>query len=233
MESDKIISDDSDIAEVTNEFFTNVVDSLGIEGFPTKYFDYNFEIDHIANIISKFKERPSILKFKERPSILKFKERLSILKIKDKINIEEPFNFSISPEADNTANIKALDVKKPTTFTNISARILTENYDIISPHLTTIYNESKSNCTFPKTLKFAEIIPAHKKDDTAKKDNYRPISILPSISKVFEKNIFDQISLYIDSLLSPFYVALEKVTVHNIVLLSCWNIVKKHWITVN
>ena len=42
-----------------NEFFTNIVDSLGIEGFPTKKLDYNFGIDHIANIISKFKEHPS------------------------------------------------------------------------------------------------------------------------------------------------------------------------------
>ena len=130
-----------------------------------------------------------MLKIKEHPSILKIKEHPSILKIKDKINIEEPFNFSIYTEAHITANIKALDVKKPTTFINIPARILTENYDIISPHLTRIYNESKSNCTFPTTLKFAEITPAHKKDDTTKKDNYGPISTLPSISKVFEKNM--------------------------------------------
>ena len=61
-----------------------------------------------------------------------------------------------------------------------------------------------SNSTFPNTLKFAEIMPAHKKDDTTKKDNYRPISILPSISKIFKKSIFEQISLYIDSYLSPF-----------------------------
>ena len=191
LENDKIITNDSDIAEVMNEFF-NVVDQLEIEGFPTKHVEYNFEIDHIANIITKFKEHPSILK------------------IKDKIYIEHPFNFSISPEADITANIKALDVKKPTTFKNIPARILAKNCDIVSPHLTRIYNDSKSNCTFPNALKFAEIMPAHKKDDTTKKKNYRPISILPSISKIFERNIFDQISLYIDSYLSPFLCGFRK-----------------------
>ena len=83
LESDKIISDDSDIAEVMNEFFTNIVDSLGIEGFPTKNFDYNFGIDHIANITSKFKEHPSILNIKEHPSILNIKEHPSILNIKE------------------------------------------------------------------------------------------------------------------------------------------------------
>ena len=173
-----------------NEFFTNIVDLLEIEGFLTKHVDYNFEIDHIANIIAKFKEHPSILK------------------IKDKINIENPFNFSISTEANVTVNIKALDVKKPTTFKNIPAKILAENCDIVSPHLTRIYNDSKSNCT--NALKFAEITPAHKKDDTTKKNNYRPISILPFISKIFERDIFDQISLYIDSYLSPFLCGFRK-----------------------
>ena len=37
-----------------------------------------------------------------------------------------------------------------------------------------------------------------------KKDNYRPVSILPVISKIFERIIFDQIPSYIDSFLSPF-----------------------------
>ena len=136
LENDKIITNDSDIA------FTNIVDLLEIEGFPTKHVDYNFEINHIANIIAKFKEHPSIFKIKEHPSILNIKEHPSILKIKDKINIENPFNFSISTEADITANIKALDVKKPTTFKNIPTRILAENCDIVSPHLTRIYNDS-------------------------------------------------------------------------------------------
>ena len=182
-----------------NEFFTNIVDKLGIEGFSTNSFNYNFETDHISNIIAKFKEHPSILNIKEHPSILK---------IKDKVIIEEPFKFSTSSEADITAYIKALDMKKPTTFKNIPARILSENHDIICPYLTKLYNDSKSNCTFPNTLKYAEITPAHKKDDTTKNGNYRPVSILPS--KIFERNIYDQISPYIDSFLSPFLCGFRK-----------------------
>ena len=64
LENDKIITNDSDIAEVMNEFFTNIVDQLEIEGFLTKHVDYNFEIDHIANIIAKFKEHPVYLKLR-------------------------------------------------------------------------------------------------------------------------------------------------------------------------
>ena len=185
VENDEIITNDNNIAEVMNDFFTNIVDKLEIEGFQTENFEYNFEIDHISNIIAKFKEHPSIHKIKET------------------INILQHFSFSISTEADIAANIKALDVKKTTTFKNIPARILAENCDIISPYLTKIFNDSKTNSTFPNNLKCAEITPAHKKDETTKKDNYRPISILPSISKIFERSMFDQISLYIDDFLSP------------------------------
>ena len=76
--------------------------------------------------------------------------------------------------------------------------------DIISPLIAKIYNESISNLDYPTLLKMADITPIHKKDETTKKDNYRPVSILPVISKIFEHIIFDQISSYIDSLLSPF-----------------------------
>ena len=45
------------------------------------------------------------------------------------------------------------------------------------------------NSDFPNPLKLAEIIPIHKKEDPVYKDNYRSISILPLISKVFKRII--------------------------------------------
>ena len=42
-----------------------------------------------------------------------------------------------------------------------------------------------------------EITPAHKKDETTLKENYRPISILPSVSKIFERTMYDHIYEYI------------------------------------
>ena len=39
----------------------------------------------------------------------------------------------------------------------------------------------------------AEITTSHKKDDRTKKDNYRPVSILPSVSKIFKKNMYEDI----------------------------------------
>ena len=54
-----------------------------------------------------------------------------------------------------------------------------------------------------KTGAFPEMMPIHKKANPFDKDNYRLISILPLISKVFEKNIYSQGYSYIQQYLNP------------------------------
>ena len=56
----------------------------------------------------------------------------------------------------------------------------------------------------------ADITPIHKKDETTLKENYRPVSILPSISKIFERDMYEQIPLYFENLLSPFLCGFRK-----------------------
>ena len=56
---------------------------------------------------------------------------------------------------------------------------------------------------FPENLKLADIIPVFKKKNTLHKVNYRPVSVLPSISKVFEKLMQKQLSGYISNYTSP------------------------------
>ena len=59
--------------------------------------------------------------------------------------------------------------------------------DQISKHLATICNLSFSTGIFPTILKTAKVIPIHKKDSRPEVSNYRPISLLPNIDKIFEK----------------------------------------------
>ena len=63
----------------------------------------------------------------------------------------------------------------------------------ITPIVTTIINQSLYTGIFPSKLKIAKVLPLFKKGDPHLFDNYRPISLLPVISKVFEKNSFQAI----------------------------------------
>ena len=98
--------------------------------------------------------------------------------------------------------INNLNTNKPTTFNNIPAKLIVETNDICSPFICRIFNDSIINYTFPDSFKMADITPVHKKDETTIKDNYRPISILPCISKIFERLMHLQISRYMDFYLS-------------------------------
>ena len=64
------------------------------------------------------------------------------------------------------------------------------------PILKIIINQSLTTGVFPDKLKIAKVIPLYKKGDDRILDNYRPISLLPSISKVFEKIVFQQLYEY-------------------------------------
>ena len=192
LEGDEIISSDQEVAETFNSFFANVVENLDIEGFITCDYSYAPELNYIANIIEKFKNHPSVLKIKEN------------------VTFDRHFQFSLVEESVITEKINSLDKRKPTTYNNIPTRLLVETNDIISPIITEMYNDSSSNANFPNSLKLADITPAHKKDDRTKKDNYRNVSILPPISKIFERNMYEQISLYIDKYLSPFLCGFRK-----------------------
>ena len=49
---------------------------------------------------------------------------------------------------------------------------------------------------FPDKLKLAKVIPLYKKGDPTITDNYRPIFLLPTLSKVLEKHVFNQLFTY-------------------------------------
>ena len=58
-------------------------------------------------------------------------------------------------------------------------------------------NQSLSAGCFPSDLKIAKVIPLYKKDDDDIFDNYRPVSLLPIFSKIYEKVVFKQLYDYL------------------------------------
>ena len=65
--------------------------------------------------------------------------------------------------------------------------------------LTIVINQVLNNGIFPDKLKIAKVVPIFKKGDSALTNNYRPISLLHVISKVIDKIIYNQLSLYFES----------------------------------
>ena len=69
----------------------------------------------------------------------------------------------------------------------------------ITPALTHIVNLSIATQTFPTMWKTAKVIPLYKKDDPLSPKNYRPVAILPIISKILEKSVFMQVIQYMET----------------------------------
>ena len=67
---------------------------------------------------------------------------------------------------------------------------------LIAEPLALIINQSLNTGIFPDKFKFTKITPIYKKDNKHFTENYRPISLLPSISKLFERVVYDQIYSY-------------------------------------
>ena len=69
--------------------------------------------------------------------------------------------------------------------------------------LTDCINASINENIFPNELKLGDVSPIFKKDDSTDKNNYRPISVLSAISKIYEKLLTEQINAYMEDILSP------------------------------
>ena len=81
--------------------------------------------------------------------------------------------------------------------------------------LTDCKSDVFSRGTFLDSLQFANITPVHKKDGATNKENCRPVSVLPSFSKIFEKVIYDQRSQYLEKYLNIYYAVSGKLIPHN------------------
>ena len=85
--------------------------------------------------------------------------------------------------------------------------------------LTALLNLSNESSAFPDLLKIASIVPVSKKGERLNKENYKPISILNTFAKVFERYILEQLTLFFDKTMSSVLSAHRKnVNCQNVLL---------------
>ena len=103
-----------------------------------------------------------------------------------------------------------LPPKKATRKGNIPAKILKDSLSEYIKELTTIIDNCLKDGLFPNELKLTNVSPVFKKDDDLNKENYRPVSILSHMSKVFERIFYKQIDRFMTSKFSPFLCGFRK-----------------------
>ena len=95
--------------------------------------------------------------------------------------------------------LKLLNTSKASGPDFVHAKLLKEGANILSKHLCKLFNMSLSSSYFPNKWKLGNVVPVFKKGDKTDPANYRPISLLCCMGKVFEKCVFKYLHNYLNS----------------------------------
>ena len=138
----------------------------------------------------------------------------------------------------NTINITSSTVKDIIGVINtskscgpdpITPLIIKKTGNTIAPVLAKIFNFSIKSSMFPDSWKLAHVVPLHKKDDESYCKNYRPISLLPCLSKVFERCVFKDVfnHLHLNKRISKLQAAYSPCNSTEYQLLELYHIIAK------
>ena len=100
--------------------------------------------------------------------------------------------------------INNLKKNKATPSTNIPTKIVKVNSEIFGDFIFENFNNNVFYSIFPRLMKNAVITPVFKKGTKTSKGNYRPVSILSNISKLYVRLMFKPISEYLEPISSKF-----------------------------
>ena len=169
IEKDECLLKNKKIADALNSCFDSVADSLALFSWSTQTDNKN--TDALQNTLKRFHNHPSLIKIEQL--------------------VNNQAKFSFQPVSVYTVKevIEGLPSNKATAG-EIPSKILKES-GFTFEYLTSYVNEAILSGKFLDSLKLSNIVPVHKKKDPADKCNYRPVNILPLLSKVFEKLIYN------------------------------------------
>jgi len=161
---DGIVNSDSTTAKLFNKYFNGITKTLDIHEWPQNSGQKTGNPVHDA--ISRYADHPSIIKIKY-------------------MFVGNSFEFTNTDTETVHKLVMSLNNKKSTSG-EISSKILQKSADICSFALKNCFNHCLDRALFPESLKCATITPVFKEGDPTCVKNYRPISILPTVSKVFD-----------------------------------------------
>ena len=192
-EDGKIITENLPAAEIFNNYFSNVSPGLCDRNAPTESA-YVCSQNAVSTAINKFSNHHSTL---------------SINKNMEKIGCPS-FAFEFVTLEETIKEVNKLSIKKVSQALDIPVKIVKENKNLISYFVYNNFNNALSSLQYPNGLKYADVTPVFEKDDKSDKSNYRPISILPNLSKVYERIMQNQIYPYLNKIFSKYQCGFQK-----------------------
>jgi hypothetical protein len=177
-----VLTQPTAVAEIFNDYFTKIAKNIGPD-------DSLSDNDDVMSCILKHEGHSSIRIIKDRMALL---------------NIDQRFSFQKLDFSQIKLYMSNLVSKKATGWDLLPSKLLKLGSAALTPSVNQLVNESISQRSFPQVLKCAEITPIFKKGNTLEVSNYRPVSILPSMSKIFERMIVSQLSVYFENIFSEF-----------------------------
>ena len=163
IENGKTISNDSELCNILNGFFSNIISELNI---PKKYHCFMNDMDS-DSLLSNLKA---------------FENHTSVKNIKSK-KFNSTFSFENTYTDVVMKVINNLIVAKSCQINDIPTKVIKMNKDIFANFITDHFNYCIAYGEFRDELKHADVIPVHKKNEKCDKTNYRPVSILTNIQK--------------------------------------------------
>ena len=185
-EKGNLVSAEKELATIMNNFYINIAKDLELKK------DSKGKLNNLEDILKAYESR------------------LSIEKIKKAIKTTEKFSFHNLKDDEVQKIIMNLDGSKATPVGDIPTDMLKQAIDIHLLIMTQIINMSIDNNCYPEDLKLAEVSPVFKKKDDLNKENYRPISVLSHVSKVFERVMYQQIEDFMKDKLSNLLIGFRK-----------------------
>ena len=116
------------------------------------------------------------------------------------VNENELVSFKPSPVNCDTVILAVKSIRESNACGSdgISLRFIKDSLYVIAFYLTVIVNTSVATNTYPDLWKISHVVPTYKSGDEDNVSNYRPISLLPVMSKILEKIIAEQLSRYLE-----------------------------------
>ena len=191
--NERITSDEVKVANSLNNFFSNIIKNLKLPEY--------FVEDKLSHSLSSHPTLKAVLRYKNQPSIKVIKHKSSSMRFSS-------FYFSQVDKNTVLKEIRKLNMNKAVQDKDIPVKILNAEY--FAQYICLQFNEAICASKFPASFKFANITPVFKQGSKNQKENYRSVSILPIILKIFEKLICRQLSNHFDNILSKFQCGFRK-----------------------